>query len=405
MYTGQEIEKRLCWLGSFGGDPAGGVSRFLYTPEWVEAQHKLKEWMDSLGFETRFDEVGNLFGRVPGKNASTVLTGSHVDTVKNGGCYDGQYGIVAGIMAIAALKEQHGVPEYSMEVVAFAEEEGSRFPMTFWGSKSMLGMPPGAEAAKLQDTEGVSFADAIKQAGFAFKKDDSTKKSDIRAFIELHIEQGGVLEKEQIPLGIVRHIVGQRRFTLTLTGEANHAGTTPMSYRKDALVAAAAIISGVHDLAVAFGDPMVATVGKIEAAPNISNVVPAKAVFTIDARHVDSASLKDFTEKLKALIEEQSARHGVDFDLDMWMDAPPVPMDEKLVTLIKEQCEAASLPYKLMHSGAGHDAQILAPVVPTAMIFVPSVKGISHSPLEYTTPADLAQGVNALAAALHKLAY
>lgn len=405
MQTGQEIEKRLLWLGGFGSDPAGGVTRLLYSPEWVDAQNGLKEWMESLGFETHFDEVGNLFGRVPGKSGSTIMTGSHVDTVKNGGCYDGQYGIVAGIMAIAALHDKYGAPQHTMEVVAFAEEEGSRFPMTFWGSKSMLGLAPGAEAAKLNDAEGTSFSDAIKSAGFAFKKDDKSQKNDIKAFIELHIEQGGVLENEKIPLGVVRHIVGQRRFTLTLTGEANHAGTTPMSYRKDALVAAAAIISGVHDLAVATGDPMVATVGKLEAAPNVSNVVPAKAVFTIDARHVDSAVLKDFTEKLKALIAEQSARCGVAFDLDMWMDAPPVPMDEKLVTLIKEQCEAASLPYKLMHSGAGHDAQIMAPFVPTAMIFVPSVKGISHSPLEYTPPEDLAQGVNALAAALYKLAY
>lgn len=405
MQKGVEVQSRLEWLGGFGKDPAGGVTRVLYSPEWRAAQDALKAWMDSLGLKTYYDEVGNLFGRLEGREASVVMTGSHVDTVKRGGLYDGQLGIIAGILALADLKQKYGTPQKTLEVVSFAEEEGSRFPMTFWGSKSMLGLVTRAEAEPLKDAAGVSFGDAIAKAGFAFKKDDASTRKDIGAFIEIHIEQGGVLEKEGLPLGVVRHIVGQRRFTVKLAGEANHAGTTPMSYRKDALAAAASIIAEIYALASAAGDPMVSTVGRLEVEPNISNVVPGSATFTIDARHVDAKALAEFTRKLEMTIAEQSEKFGVTPFVDMWMDAPPVPMDEKLVQLIADECTAAKLPYKLMHSGAGHDSQILAPAAPTAMIFVPSIRGISHSPDERTEPEALGVGLAALTSVLHKLAY
>lgn len=206
-------------------------------------------------------------------------------------------------------------------------------------------------------------------------------------------------------VGVVHSIVGQRRFTVEITGEANHAGTTPMGYRKDAVYAASHMIYELIGLAKQQGDPLVMTVGKMEITPNIVNVVPGKVIFTIDVRHTDKAAIVQFTDILTANIEENAKEHGVEASIDMWLDANPVPMDAEIVAIIEEQCKKSNLNYKRMHSGAGHDAQIFAETVPTAMLFVPSRKGISHNPAEYTEPADLAEGVKALVGALYELAY
>lgn len=402
----KELVERLEWLGEFGKDPEGGVSRLLYSKEWTEAQHALKEWMENEGFETAFDEVGNLFGTLKGKNTEeTVLTGSHVDTVKNGGLYDGAYGVVAGIIALKYLKAKYGEPLRNIEAVSMAEEEGSRFPYTFWGSKNIMGLAKKSDVENITDFQGVPFVKAMKDSGFDFKADETKRRNDLKAFVELHIEQGSVLETEKFPVAVVNSIVGQRRFTVNITGEANHAGTTPMGYRKDAVYAASQMIFDIITMAREIGDPLVTTVGKIEAHPNIVNVVPGKATFTIDVRHTDKKAIVSFTEQLTARINEISKEHGVETTIDMWMDADPVPMDTKVVELIEKQFKENGLKYKSMHSGAGHDSQIFAPLVPTAMLFVPSRKGISHNPAEFTEPADLAEGVKGLIGALYELGY
>lgn len=402
----KEVVEKLEWLGEFGKDPAGGVSRLLYSKEWVQAQAALKEWIEDEGLEARFDDIGNLFGTLKGKNTNeTILTGSHVDTVKNGGLYDGAYGIVAGILALKYLKEKYGQPLRNVEVVSMAEEEGSRFPYTFWGSKNIVGLAKREDVENIKDFDGIPFVDAMKESGFGFRDESKGLRSDIKAFVELHVEQGSVLETEKKSIAVVHSIVGQRRFTVEVSGEANHAGTTPMGYRKDAVYAATQMIYDIITMAREVGDPLVATVGKIEAQPNIVNVVPGKAIFTIDVRHTDKAAIISFTEQLTARINEISSEHGVETTIDMWMDADPVPMDAKVVELIEKQYQENNLDYKLMHSGAGHDSQIFAPFVPTAMLFVPSHKGISHNPAEFTEPADLAEGVKGLMEALYELAY
>lgn len=402
----KEVVNRLDWLGEFGKDPAGGVSRLLYSNEWVDAQHALKGWIEEEGLDANFDEIGNLFGTLKGKNTNeTVLTGSHVDTVKNGGLYDGAYGVVAGIIALKYLKAKYGQPLRNIEVVSMAEEEGSRFPYTFWGSKNIMGLAKREDVDNITDFEGIPFVQAMKESGFDFKTDETKKRNDLKAFVELHIEQGSVLETEKIPVAVVNSIVGQRRFTVEITGEANHAGTTPMGYRKDAVYAASQMIFDIITMAREVGDPLVTTVGKIEAQPNIVNVVPGKAIFTIDVRHTDKQAIVSFTDQLTKRINEISKEHGVETTIDMWMDADPVPMDAKVVELIEKQFKENGLNYKSMHSGAGHDSQIFAPLVPTAMLFVPSRKGISHNPAEYTEPADLAEGVKGLIGALYELAY
>ncbi|MBR2568044.1 MAG: allantoate deiminase [Paenibacillus sp.] len=395
------------WLSQFGNDPKGGVSRLLYTEEWVDAQRALEQYMQEEGFTTYYDEIGNLYGRLEGSQYpdETIVSGSHVDTVRNGGKYDGQYGIIAAIMAMKALRQEHGQPLRTLEVVSFAEEEGSRFPYTFWGSKNLAGMAKKEDVQEIQDFNGVPFVDAMKQAGFGFRDESSTLRSDIKAFVELHIEQGSVLEHEQLSVGVVHSIVGQRRFTIEIHGEANHAGTTPMGYRKDAVHAAGRMIQQILDLAQAYGDPLVSTVGKIDVKPNVVNVVPGNALFTLDIRHTDKKELIRFTDEVTELMKRTAESLGVEITIDMWMDEDPVPMNAEIIQVLEKQCEKHHIPFKLMHSGAGHDSQIMAKFVPTAMLFVPSRKGISHNPEEYTSPEHLADGIRALTYALYELAY
>ncbi|WP_120464436.1 allantoate deiminase [Paenibacillus aceti] len=402
-----DIMQLLEWLGYFGDDPEGGITRLLYSKEWLEAQKALEGWMKQEGFDVYFDEIGNLFGGLQGTKYQdeTILTGSHVDTVRNGGLYDGQYGIVAGLLAVKYLKETYGQPLRNLQVVSMAEEEGSRFPYAFWGSKNIVGTAKREEVQNIADFDGIAFVDAMRECGFRFRDESAEIRRDLKAFVEIHIEQGSVLEKEGQSVGVVHSIVGQRRFTIEVNGEANHAGTTPMGYRKDAVQAASAMICDIINRAKQHGDPLVATVGKIEVKPNVVNVVPGHALFTLDVRHTEKSEIIQFTEEITASLKRIAEDMGVELNIDMWMDADPVPMDGRIVEVIERQCKEKGLNYRLMHSGAGHDSQILAELTPTAMIFVPSRDGISHNPAEYTEPHDLAEGVKALIGTLYKLAY
>jgi len=403
----KEITDLVEWLASYGADSKGGVSRLLYDENWVKAQEALKDHFDQLGMKTKFDEVGNLFGKLEGSEFpdETIATGSHVDSVKFGGKLDGAFGILAGYLAVKYLKEKFGQPKRNIEVVSIAEEEGSRFPFTFWGSKNIVGKVDANEVRDVKDQDGVNFVDAMKQAGFGFKTSDEGIPSDWKNWLEIHIEQGGVLEIEKIPVGIVQHIAGQNRYTVEIKGEANHAGTTPMKYRKDAGVATAKIIEAIHAQAESYGDPMVATVGSIEFVPGTVNVVPGQANFSIDIRHTHKEQISSFADEMIGKMERIAEEHGCEISINLYMEEDPVPMDPNVVQTIVEQCDEQNLSYKLMHSGAGHDTQRFAPLVPSAMIFVPSRGGISHNPAEFTYPREMAEGVRVLALALHKLAY
>lgn len=407
----ENMQKRICALtelaASKARDPAGGITRLLYSKEWVDTLQVLKAVMEEEGMETRFDEVGNLYGRISGteKGAGTVMTGSHVDSVKNGGKYDGMFGIIAGITAVGSLYREFGPPRRSLEVAAFAEEEGSRFPTVFWGSRNFLGKARPEDVEGLCDEEGILFADAMHGAGFDFRKDSEGPKREVKAFLEVHIEQGNVLERENLQIGVVNSIAGQRRFTVRLSGTANHAGTTPMSYRRDAFYAAALMIGEILNRAREYGAPLVATAGHVEVKPNMGNVVPGEAKFSLDVRHTDEEFLERFTEEMYRLMEKTARECGVDFSADMWMKEPPVPMDGKLVRCLEQVCLERGFSYRLMHSGAGHDSQLIAKEIPTAMIFVPSRDGISHNPAEYTAPEELERGVQTLRDALYRLAY
>lgn len=404
---GTETLEMLKWLGKYGEDPDGGISRFLYTQEWIDAMEALKNLFTEQGLSAKYDDVGNLFGRLEGSKYpnETIATGSHVDSVKSGGYYDGQYGIIAGYLAAKYLKEKYGQPLRNIDIVALAEEEGSRFTFGFWGTKNIVGAVSEEEVKDTTDFDGVPLTEAMEKAGFGIRKNGKGIPEDWKNWIELHVEQGGVLEIEETPIGVVQHIVGQRRYTIEVDGQANHAGTTPMKYRKDAMYAASSMIYQINKMAHEYGEPLVATVGKVQVTPNTVNVIPGKAVFTIDVRHTEKKDIIAFTERIEQMLKESAEQFGVGIDIDLWMDEDPVPMDQGIVQKIKEQCDKNNVSYKMMHSGAGHDTQLMAQHIPSAMLFVPSRDGISHNPAEYTEPQDLAQGVNVLIQTLYELAY
>lgn len=404
-----EIDEAINWISEFGKDPKGGITRLLYTDPWLNVQNALKEKFESLDIEAKFDEVGNLFGRVEGTDYpdETIATGSHVDTVANGGKLDGQLGIIGGMLAMKNLVEKHGKPKRTMEVISMAEEEGSRFPFVYWGSKNIFGMIDEKNILALKDikdSEGKSFVEEMRRCGFDFKN-DNLSRNDIKAFVELHIEQGNFLEMENIPVGVITSIAGQRRYEILLKGESNHAGTTLMKYRKDTIEAFARIVTESLGKAKKIGDPLVLTFGHVEARPNIVNVVPGETFFSIDCRHTDNDILTEFTEEIEKDMKRIAHEMNIEIDINRWMDARPVPMDDNIISIIEKACKDNNLEYKLMHSGAGHDSQIFAPRIPTGMIFVPSIKGISHNPAEDTKTEDIAQGILALEAALYELAY
>ncbi|TDG00968.1 Zn-dependent hydrolase [Paenibacillus piri] len=397
----------LDWLAQFGGETDGGVTRLLYSPEWQQAQTALSRRMLQLGFEPYYDEAGNLFGRLAGKqpDSRAVLTGSHIDTVLHGGRYDGAYGIIAGLIAAAYLRERYGQPLRSIEIVAFAEEEGSRFPLTFWGSGNATRIYSADNPPPVRDADGVTLADAMHAAGFGLNRFEPAGRNDWEAFVELHIEQGSVLERERCAVGIVQGIVGQQRFTFEVTGVSNHAGTTPMGDRQDALCGASEMILAVREEAVKFGDPMVATVGQLTVVSGASNVVPGHVHFTMDARHPDPTELDLFCRTIEKRLERLAGRSGLSLTSRRWMTAAPIPMNAELAAAGESSCRARGLSFRSMYSGAGHDAQLFAAVCPTAMIFVPSRAGISHSPDEHTEPEQLGAGIAVLADLLHSLAY
>ncbi|MGB4610653.1 MAG: allantoate deiminase [Saccharofermentanales bacterium] len=403
--TNQEVNELVEWLSSISDVEGPGTTRLLYSPAWIRAVKGLEEKMRELGMKIEYDAVGNLFGTIEGTEEpdSIIATGSHVDTVVHGGAYDGQLGIVAGLIAIRALL-RNGKPKKSLRLIVMAEEEGSRFPYAFWGSKNIFGLADNNDVIDIEDSEGIKFVDAMRDAGFDFLEGEPQFK-DMDAFIELHVEQGNTLEMEELAVGVVNAIVGQKRYGITLKGEANHAGTTKMCYRRDVVEAMSRMIQSSIDMAKEEGDPLVLTFGRVSVEPNVVNVVPGEVLFSMDCRHPNQYVLDEFTEKVENNMRNIAEGMNIEIDIDNWMDEPPVKMDDDIVNLLEKVCEDYQLDYQVMHSGAGHDSQIFGPHVPTAMIFVPSVKGISHNVEEYTKTEDIVQGVKALAEGLKRLAY
>ncbi|MBV7504462.1 allantoate deiminase [Bacillus sp. sid0103] len=395
------------WLATIGKTENGGVTRLLYTPSWLEAQLALKKIMDQSNLHTYFDSVGNLFGRLPGteSNGKTILTGSHIDTVVDGGKYDGAYGIIASFIAVLRLFQSYGSPKKTIEVVSLCEEEGSRFPLTFWGSRNISGAYTLDLVKGVKDSEGIPFLEAMKQAGFDPVNYTPPIRDDVERFVEIHIEQGMILEKNQNQVGIVTHIVGQRRFTIHIHGESNHAGTTPMQYRKDAVSTAAHFISFLTEKAKATDPQLVATVGRLHVKPNVPNVVAGEVEFSLDIRHHQENIMDQYCHEIFTEFKRFSESLNMEVAITQWMDVKPVKMDEEMCDWAREIAERKNYRFQEMISGAGHDAQVFGTECATSLLFVPSQNGISHSPKEFTSLEELETGIALLTEVLYKLAY
>ena len=401
------LQRYHAQLSAIGATPDNGITRLLYSSAWQEAQTALFNICLAENMTPSFDGCGNLFGQVTGilEPETIILTGSHIDSVMNGGRYDGQFGVLAGLIAIAELVETHGLPKKSLAFVSFAEEESSRFSYGFWGSKNMLGIAKKEDVLLLTDTNGVDFPTAMTTAGFPFDSFQPRKKDGVETFIEVHIEQGNILTAEEKQIGIVTDIVGLICYTVTLTGTANHAGTTPMNQRSDALLCFSMIHQEVTALAKTFGHPLVCTVGEVHVSPNASNVIPGTVLFSLDCRHPNQEMLHQFVQEVEILISTLATKQHIAAEIERWLDIAPVAMNTMLVDQLEKICQTRQLDYKKMSSGAGHDAQVIGERLPTVMLFTPSIKGISHSPEEFTEEADLLLAISVLKDLLYRLAY
>ena len=375
--------------------------RATYTEEDQKARKLLEQWMREKDLEVFYDDVGNLFGKIEGEQDKIVLTGSHRDTVKNGGKYDGALGVICAIAAASSLYAELGKPKKSVEVVAFCEEEGSRFLSGYLGSRYLVGQLS-ENAMQERDANGITVSEALQHAGFSGKgMQKSPQMQDIERFIELHIEQGGVLEQSGEQVGLVTSIVGLLIGKITIEGHQNHAGTTPMHLRKDPVTRAAQFITEMNQWAMTYGEAVTCTFGEIQVFPNKSNVIAGSVSLSFDIRSTSPAILQEAQTRIKNLQQEDGFRYTLEFA------APddPAQMDEDGLKLLEETAKSLHLSYRKMHSGAGHDAEMLAQKIKTNMIFVPSVGGISHSPLEYSKMDDIGHGYLLLKAFLREIAW
>ncbi|MGP8253759.1 MAG: allantoate amidohydrolase [Terracidiphilus sp.] len=387
-------------LAAFTEEPGRIARRFLTEP--MHAVHdRLRERMAELGMSVRIDAAGNLRGlwQPEGASKKRLVIGSHVDTVPDAGAYDGVLGVCLGLELVQNAKQR----ELAIEVIAFSEEEGVRFGVPFIGSRAVAGRFDHALLA-LKDLEGITLEDAILNYGLdPAKIGDAALDANAAAMLEIHIEQGPVLEAEGLSIAAVTDIVGQTRMSLSFAGLANHAGTTPMHLRRDALAGAAEWIASVERLARET-DGLIATVGKIEVEPNAGNVVPGVAAVSLDLRHSTDTARAAALATLLARAGEIADRRGLALESKRLMDQPAVPMDERLTAFLVEAMEAHNLPPKRMPSGAGHDAMVMAARVPTAMLFLRSPGGISHHPDEAVREEDVENALRVAARFLERLA-
>jgi allantoate deiminase len=379
------------------GADGGGVSRFAWTPELGLANEWLVGRLQELGLETEIDAAGNVLGRWNEGEGKAVLVGSHLDTVPRGGRYDGALGVLAALQVVHTLKAEEVTLRRPIWVVSFNDEEGSRFQTGMLGSRAFVG------DLDLDDWRRRGVADAMSEAGFDFDRLGEARGIDeVGAYLELHIEQGPVLEQEGLDIGIVTGIAGMLGFRVRLTGEANHAGTTPMATRRDALAGAARIVLALREEARSRGD-VTANVGILTVSPGGFNVIPGTAEFTVDARSGDPEGFARMDRFVRETLERVAAEEQLGLEVVETHRKPPTPLDPELQELLAEAAVGEGATARRMPSGAGHDAMVLAKHAPAAMLFVPSRAGVSHSPEEYTAREECELGARILTRAVLRL--
>lgn len=386
-------------------EPGRPWTRRAFTPMFLQGRAWLEKAMQAAGAVTQIDAAGNLIGTIPGRNPAlgTIMLGSHSDTVPDGGRFDGIAGVVAALEVARALRDQHIVLDHTLEIVDFLAEEVSIFGVSCIGSRGISGTRPSEWLARQSD--GITLEQAIAEVGGHPLR--SAERDDIKAFLELHIEQGPVLQHEQLDIGVVTAIAGITRLEIIVDGRADHAGTTPMNARQDALTTAAWIALGVEELAKALAGGeahFAATVGEFEMSPNAANVVPARVRMLIDARAELRDDMERFVDELANGVAAISEKTGVAVSVPRIVsDNPPTPCDDLLLDILDTACDSAGARHRRMASGAGHDTAWMARITRAAMIFVPCVDGRSHSPDEFATTEDIALGAAVLLEAVKAL--
>lgn len=407
MVSSKRLQAHLREFAAIGATREGGITRLAYSDADWQARSLATRLMEQAGLQVRCDAAGNLIGRREGRNpdAPPVMAGSHIDSVPNGGNFDGVIGVLGAIEAVQVLSEAGIRTEHPLEVVVFAAEESSRFGIATVGSKAFAGTLPVA-ALQLQDKDGITLAEAMASRGLAPALiGEARYASPIKAFLELHIEQGKVLEKAGKAIGIVTGIAAPTRLRAILTGQADHSGATPMNLRQDALAAGAELILLVEQLAcaeMAWGT--VGTTGIVKAEPGVMNVIPGRVELGIDIRSISQDSKQRVVDKLGREIEKIAARRGVAVELEIVGNDEPVQLPAAMAGRLQGICDKLQVDWMPMPSGAGHDAMHLAKLAPTGMIFIPCRGGISHNPAEWAGIGDITAGTEVLLAAVRQLA-
>lgn len=398
----KRIQTHLDRLRTFTKTPGEGVTRLSYSPEDLQARNYLKNQMVQYGLVVREDPYGNIIGRLEGTQpeAPVVMVGSHFDSVPNGGAYDGSAGVVTALEIAALYQENQLTPTNPLEVIALVEEEGSRFGGALMGSRALTGQLSYDEFSKLADDQGVTTLEAMKEIWLDRSTEPMIYPYPLKAFLELHIEQGPILEEEQVSIGIVTGIVGLTQLEVTVKGRAGHAGTMPMNRRADALVTASSLIAQLPIIAQSISEDMVITTGKLQVFPNGTNVIPDQVVFTVDIRSAEKAHIEAAIKQIETALSTEEAC-GV--HIEMLMEIEPKLMDANMIQLLEKTTNTLHLSSRKMPSGAGHDAMVFSDITATGMLFVPSKDGLSHCPEEFTPTEDFVNGANVLFEAIQVL--
>lgn len=393
----ERLQARLQSLGEVGALVGGGVSRLALTDADKKGRDLLVSWMKAANLDIAIDPIGNVTATLKGEqDLPCIMMGSHIDTVSTGGLFDGNLGVLAGLEVIETLIDLNITPVHPVSVGFFTNEEGSRFAPDMMGSAVYTQALDLQTALQTHAIDGPTVEEELQRIGYQGTATFPDIKKEVATYIELHIEQGPVLDEQQIDIGVVEGVQGISWQEITLTGISNHAGTTPMSYRQDAGLVAAKVSTFVNELALSMAPNQLATVGALTLKPNLINVIPNVAQFTVDLRNPSESELLKAEAALTAYIAEQATAHGLQVEKKVLARFEPVHFHPELVNSIEAVAKKNKLSTQRLYSGAGHDAQMFAPHCPTAMIFVPSEKGISHNINEYTSPEQVTNGANVL---------
>ena len=393
----ERLQKSIERLAQIGQISPGGVRRIAYSPEDLEARNLIQQWMSEAGMSVRLDTAGNIIGSYGGKwaKATALATGSHIDTVPNGGRYDGAYGVLAGLEVVRVLNEEQIQLDHPFEVIVFTDEEGSMI-----GAKAMSGKVLKDPACYLRP-DGTDIQTCLKRVGGDWERIEQARRNceELVAFVELHVEQGPILESSGKQIGVVEGIVGQRRYIITVKGQSSHAGSTPMQMRQDALVAASQVVLVVNKLANTPGQ-QVATVGQMQVSPNAANVIPGLVEMSLDIRDLSNSHIDNLLEQLQLELKRIATDTRTQIAISPYLRNEPALAAPHIQQTIVQVCSQLGLSYAHLPSRASHDAQEIANFTDMGMIFVPSENGISHAVTEYTSPEECARGANVL---LHTL--